>query len=210
VTKVVLVHGLAGAARWWAPVAARLEPEHEVHAVDVPPLPALSDAAEWLAGWIEGEVGRATLVGHSRGGLVAARVAAARPELVEKLVLVAPAGGETPSTRRAHVVPLVRAVIRARPRVLTHLARDALRTGPLTLWRASGDVVAATLDDLARVEAPTLIVWGERDRLLPAERAELFRAALPAAQVAVLRGAAHVPMLEAPDELAAALRDFLG
>jgi pimeloyl-ACP methyl ester carboxylesterase len=52
-------------------------------------------------------------------------------------------------------------------------------------------------------------VWGERDPLLPAERAELFRAAIAGAEVVVLPGAAHVPQLEAPDELAEALLRFL-
>lgn len=208
-SKVVLVHGLAGSPRWWAPVARRLEPAHEVHAVDVPRLPALSDAGEWLAGWIEGEAGRAALVGHSRGGLLAARVAAVRPDLVEKLVLVSPAGGDVPSTRRAHVLPLVRAVVRTRPGVLGHLARDAVRAGPLTLWRASGDAVRATFEELGPIETPTLVVWGQRDPLLPAERAELFRAAIGGAEVVVLPRAAHVPQLEAPDELAEALLRFL-
>jgi pimeloyl-ACP methyl ester carboxylesterase len=207
--KVVLVHGLAGSSRWWAPVAERLRREHDVHTVDVPRLPALGDAAEWLAGWIETEVGAAALVGHSRGGLLAARVAAVRPDLVEKLVLVAPAGDDAPSTRRAHALPLVRAVVRTRPRVLAYLARDAVRAGPRTLWRASGDVVAATLGELGRIAAPTLVVWGARDPLLPAARAERFQVTIPGAQVVVLPRAAHVPMLEAPDELAAALRDFL-
>jgi pimeloyl-ACP methyl ester carboxylesterase len=63
--------------------------------------------------------------------------------------------------------------------------------------------------DLAGIEAPTLVVWGEQDRLLPAERAELFASAIPGATVVVLPGAAHVPMFEAPGALSEALVAFL-
>jgi pimeloyl-ACP methyl ester carboxylesterase len=141
-SRVVLVHGLSGSSRWWGPIVDALRSSHEVHLVDLPRFQSLDEVVDWLGEWIEEHVGRASLVGHSMGGFLAATLAAARPDLVEKLVLIAPAGGEDPSTRRAHVLPLVRAVTRARPRLLAHLARDALRAGPRTLWRSAGTVVA--------------------------------------------------------------------
>ena len=208
-SQVVLVHGLSGSSRWWRPVAGPLRSRHEVHLVDLPRFQSLDETVDWLAAWIEQNAGRASLVGHSMGGFLAATLAAARPDLVEKLVLVAPAGAEEASTRRAHVVPLVRAVTRARPSLLVHLARDALRAGPRTLWRSAGTVVASTVRDLAGIEDPTLVVWGEQDRLLPAERADLFASAIPGATVVVLPGAAHVPMFEAPEALSEVLLEFL-
>jgi pimeloyl-ACP methyl ester carboxylesterase len=56
---------------------------------------------------------------------------------------------------------------------------------------------------------PTLLVWGDRDQLVPLAAADAFTAALPDARLVVVAGAAHVPMLERPDETAAALLDFL-
>jgi pimeloyl-ACP methyl ester carboxylesterase len=56
---------------------------------------------------------------------------------------------------------------------------------------------------------PTLLVWGERDRLVPVAAADAFITALPDARLVVVAGAAHMPMLERPDETAAALLDFL-
>jgi pimeloyl-ACP methyl ester carboxylesterase len=209
VSAVVLVHGLSGSSRWWRRLMRELEPAFDLHPVDVPKTRTLAEAADWLAGWIEAEVERAAVVGHSRGGLVAAKLAAAKPDLVERLALIAPAGGEIASTRRAHVLPLVRTVARAHPHVLVNVARDALRSGPLELWRASGEVTGATVDELGAVRVPTLIVWGERDRLLPPSRAEAFRALIPDARLVVLPKVGHVPMLEAPREVAAVLADFL-
>jgi pimeloyl-ACP methyl ester carboxylesterase len=207
--RVVLVHGLAGSSRWWRPVVGALESRHEVHLVDLPRARSLEEAVDRLASRIEDNIGRAAVVGHSMGGLLAATLATRRPDLVEKLVLVAPAGAKEPSSRRAHVLPLIRAVGQARPRMLAHLARDALRAGPRALWHSAGDVVRSTIGGLAPIEAPTLVVWGERDPLLPAERADLFASAIPGATVVVLPGAAHVPMFEAPEALSEVLLEFL-
>ena len=205
-SRLVLVHGLAGSSRWWRPLLPYLE-GHEVRAVDLP-RGTIADAAGWLASTLE-EAGPSTLVGHSMGGLVAAEVAAARPELVERLVLVAPAGAELGSARRHHVLPLVQTVVRSRPRVLFNLALDAARVGPLALWRSTGEVVRATVGHLGAVRAPTLVVWGNRDALIPPVRADAYISAIPGARLVVLPHAGHAPMAEAPAELAEAINRFL-
>lgn len=202
--RVVLVHGLAGSSRWWREVESRLG-ELEVEAVDLPRR-SLAELERWLTERIEPG---AALVGHSLGGLLAARVAASRPELVERLVLIAPAG--IPSRRPlGHALPLARALAQVRPRFAPVLVRDALRAGPLGL--AAGALAAVTTDlraELTAVRAPTLVVWGERDRLLPASNAAAWAEALPDARVEILGRSGHVPMVEQPEELSRLLRDFL-
>ena len=56
---------------------------------------------------------------------------------------------------------------------------------------------------------PTLIAWGERDRTIPLEHGRAAHAAVPHSRFVTLPGAAHFPHLEAPDELAEALHDFI-
>lgn len=201
--RTVLVHGLAGSSRWWREVESRLE-GLELDAVDLPRggLGALED---WLAERVDPG---AALVGHSLGGLLAARLAARRPELVHRLVLIAPAG--IPLRRPfAHAVPLVRELGRVRPRFATTLVRDAFRAGPLLLARAHAAATTDLRADLASVRAPTLIVWGARDRLLPATNAAPWAEALPHARVELLARAGHVPMVDEPDEVSRLLRAFL-
>jgi pimeloyl-ACP methyl ester carboxylesterase len=207
VSRIVLVHGLAGSSRWWRPLLPHLE-GHDVRAVDLP-RGGVARAVDWLTAVLETE-GPATLVGHSMGGLVAAEVAAEHPQLVERLVLVSPAGAELGSSRLHHVLPLVQTVVRTRPRVLANLAWDATRTGPIALWRSTGEVVRATVGHLRTVQAPTLVVWGNRDALIPPARADAYMAAIPGARLVVLPHAGHVPMAEAPVELADAINAFLG
>lgn len=202
--RTVLVHGLAGSSRWWREVEARLE-GLDVDAVDLPRR-RLDDLEQWLAARLEPA---AALVGHSLGGLLAARVAARRPELVLRLVLIAPAG--LPGRGHlAHALPLAHALARVRPSFAPVLVRDALRAGPRSLLAGAHAAVTGDLrDELAAVRAPTLLVWGERDRLVPARNAAAWVDALPDACVELLAGAGHLPMLERPDELSRLLRDFL-
>ena len=83
------------------------------------------------------------------------RLAASRPELVRRLVLVAPAGVPTERSMLGHLVPLLLAAHYATPAFMPVLVRDALKMGPLTLWRAVRDLLAEDVrGDLRNVEAP--------------------------------------------------------
>ena len=151
---------------------------------------------------------RVDLVGHSLGGAVAADLAATRHERVRRLVLVAPAG--IPCGRGLHgrALSLLGALYAIRDSV-PMVASDALRTGPLGLARgiafvSNRDVRA----ELSAVRMPTLLVWGERDHLVPAWLAEEWHRALPRSRVVLVPGG-HVPMLEAPAELADSIISFL-
>jgi pimeloyl-ACP methyl ester carboxylesterase len=62
---------------------------------------------------------------------------------------------------------------------------------------------------LPRARVPALVVWGERDRLVPLAHAHAYAAGLPNARLALLAGAAHYPYLEVPDEFARTVQDWL-
>lgn len=99
---LVLLHGLGGSSANWAPLAPRLAASRRVVLVDLPghgrsaPLPAapgIAPYADRVAELLDRlGVPRATVVGHSFGGVVALRLAARRRDLVRALVLAAPAG----------------------------------------------------------------------------------------------------------------------
>jgi pimeloyl-ACP methyl ester carboxylesterase len=200
--EIVLVHGLSGSSRWWQPLLPSLA-EHDVTLLDVPrhwPL-------DWLAERLAGRR-RPVLVGHSLGALLAAR-AAPRAEL-GGLVLVCPAGLPLGRGAAGFGGPLVSALRLAGPRFLATILPDALRAGPLSL--ATGARLALTTDvrdELRAVDVPTLVVFGERDALVPPALAPQWRDALPAARVTVLDACGHVPMVERPLALAAELLAFV-
>jgi pimeloyl-ACP methyl ester carboxylesterase len=215
---VVVVHGLSGSWRWWEHAARALAPGHRVFLPDLPGhgrrpslrAPALEGAPEWLAGWMRA-VGleRAHVMGHSLGGFVCARLAVARPDLVDRLVLVAPAGVPERGLVGS-VLPLAVGIGSMSPAFLRRLVTDAARAGPLTLLRAARDLLDADLrDELPRIAAPTLLVWGGRDPIVPVRHVRTFRSLIPDTRLVVLRDAWHVPMVEQPDAFSEAVSAFL-
>jgi pimeloyl-ACP methyl ester carboxylesterase len=154
---------------------------------------------------------RANLVGHSVGGAVCARVAALWPESVDRLVLAAPAGVLERRRIRQNVMPLALALRQTRPQFLPVLIGDALRAGLVTLYRASGQILDdGTLGgELSSIKAPTLLIWGDRDHLVPVALAAHYERTIPAARLVVLEGAGHVPMVDRPGEFSRAVLQFL-
>jgi pimeloyl-ACP methyl ester carboxylesterase len=215
---LILVHGLGGSTRWWARNVPALARSCRVHAVDLVGFGrsrrqrfALGEAAGLLVQWMA-QLGleRASWVGHSMGGFIAAHLAAQFPARVERLVLV-----------DAAALPLGRLSLRlvwrmalGLPHVpltlLPGLCADALRAGPVTLATALRQLRAADIRlDLARIAAPTLILWGEHDALLPVAVGQRLQACLPQATFKVIAGAGHHPMWERPDAFNQAVSEFL-
>jgi pimeloyl-ACP methyl ester carboxylesterase len=207
----VLVHGLSGSWRWWSPVSESLAERRSVYMLDLPRLGRrlrATELAAWLGRWLQAaKLDRVGLVGHSLGGLVAAELAALQPERIQCLALVAPAGIPCGRGLISRSLRLAETLYDVRERLPT-LVGDAVRTGPLGIMRGAVFVSERDLRaELAMVRAPSLLVWGERDRLVPTRIAEEWRGALPGSRL-VLLPCGHVPMWEVPDELAACLLGF--
>ena len=62
---------------------------------------------------------------------------------------------------------------------------------------------------LARVTAPTCIVWGRQDKIIPVECGTLYQQAIPGARLEVIEQCGHAPHLEKPDEFVRLALDFL-
>jgi pimeloyl-ACP methyl ester carboxylesterase len=217
---VVLVHGLSASSRWWRKTLPALTTRHRCYLVDLPgfgamrrPLSryALSAAPEWLAALMDAlSLERAHVMGHSMGGYVSVRLAVERPDLVDRLVLVAPAGVPTRRSVVRYARPLLATAWTAPPRFYPLVVPDALRTGPWTLWQAARQLLREDVrPHLERISAPTLLVWGDRDYLVPPKHGPLLREAIPDARLLLLPGAGHVPMEDRPEAFNAAVAAFL-
>ena len=229
-SPLVLVAGLAGSGETWCRVAPALAAAgRRVVLVDLPgfgalgghrrllPIPqqaewlaALLDAGEWGLPGGPGAAGGVDVVGYSLGGSVAARVAAARPELVRRLVLVAPAGVPSQRGQLPDFASLLHMAWLAGPSFWPNLARDARRAGLRSIVAAAREV---RLDDatalLPRIVAPTLILRGDRDTLVPRGDVERIAALVPGARLETLPHTGHGSMAECPGALAAAILAFV-
>jgi pimeloyl-ACP methyl ester carboxylesterase len=226
-----LLHGNRDGKEMWQTLTDQL-PDFRVIAVDLPghggtTLPpgesmadhvtALSDLFTVL------ELPSATVVGHSLGGQLAIGLAAARPSLVGRLVVMDSALRHTSSFKPpaaasnedmiSHVTPFFfPAVAAASPR------REDARRQVLASWAAMSWNHHQQLGALTRlnvpaaailVKAPTLLIYGDQDRVCPFDPhgAEL-RDTIGDCQTIIIDNAGHFTYLEYPELVAAAIRDF--
>lgn len=215
---VVLIHGLSGSGRWWMYNIPTLAQRYQVYNVDVVGFGrsrgqrlVLRDAGKWLAEWLQVTgITQTHLVGHSMGGYIATEVAAAAPDVVQKLVLVdalvLPMG---PGLVR-HALDLVRAARYMSLNFLPVLVGDVLRAGPRTMWRATREVLSADLSDrLENVQAQTMVIWGEKDTLLSPQLGRELAERLARACFVCVEGAGHNPMWDRPQRFNELLLEFL-
>lgn len=209
---LLVLHGLSGSWRWWTQLVHLLEPHLRLHFVGLPRLGRVraGEIAPWLSRVLDAaRLGTVDVVGHSLGGLLAAELAAQHPERVRRLVLVAPAGISCDRGVLQRSLPLFGELLDVGGRLPTIVA-DAVRTGPVSLVHGVAYIWERDLrPELHTVAAPTLLVWGDHDRLVPARVAEEWQRLLPDSRLVRLR-CGHVPMWSAPDELAAGMLAFLG
>lgn len=201
---VVLLHGLAGSTRWWTRNMQALARTHEVHSVDLVGSGrskgtfVLRDAAAVLAEWMARRKLRpATMIGHSMGGYIAAHIAAAHPQLVDRLVLVDAAinlpGAPRPAAQDLSSLSYLPFGM------LSLIMPEALRTGLPNLARVAYDMVKTDMTPvLDRIRARSLVVWGENDPCVPLSVGYELARRLPGNALAVIKGAGHVPMWEQP------------
>ncbi len=171
---------------------------------------------------------RVALVGHSFGGMVACELAAASPRKVGRLALIDPLG----FWRDAD--PVVNWMMLEPARMRADVFRDpageparrmfgdgqdaeaAAATRVRLMWAmgATGKFIWPIPDKglkkrIHRVTAPSLLVWGKEDRLVPPVYADEFARRLPGARVQTVAGTGHVPHLEEPEAVARMIRAFL-
>jgi pimeloyl-ACP methyl ester carboxylesterase len=90
------------------------------------------------------------------------------------------------------------------------LLSDALRAGPYTLWLAAKELLETDLrPKLARISAPTLVIWGENDALVPLHFGKQLSRYLRFENLVVIKGAGHNPMWDCPDIFNQLLTEFL-
>lgn len=217
---VVLVHGLGVSSRYMQALARELAPFYRVFAVDLPgfglserparPL-GLVELAEALATWIRATGLRsATVVGNSYGCQIAVELAARRPRLAERLVLIGPTTDPAYRTRRQQIVRLLLDATREPISLLGLTIRDYLRSGPRLMLNGLDDAIAHPLEArLPMVVAPTLVLRGMRDPLVSAAWAERVASALPAGRLAVVPGVGHAAHYAAPRSVARTIRRFV-
>ena len=238
-SPVILLHGLADDIGVWESVIPALAAKHRVVALDQigfgrSDKPLLSYRVTTFVDFLDGflnelKIDRASVVGNSLGGWVAADFALAHPDRVDRLVLCDAAG-------------YAAVVKNMNPRALSALrlaSRDDIRyLGPLTfhdkrfyedvdlafkqrVTAGDGYTVNQVLDSMLRgedildgrvgaIHKATLIVWGRDDKLIPLSFGERFHNEIGGSRLEIIDNCGHMPQVECSDKFNHALLKFFG
>lgn len=254
---VLFIHGWTGCWQHWVKQFAALSGDHRVVAMDLPgfggsPMPPAREISiEGYAAVVVDVldalgIERATLVGSSMGGGVAAQATLDSPERVERLALVSATGIAPrymgfPSAFVKHRVnrPVMNVVFRESPlptRLAYKLAsRPRLRQAALSLFVADPSALSGPIsvelisgagrpaaaaacvalasheifERLAEIDCPTLVLWGDKDRVVGPSCAQRYADAIGGAELVVYEGIGHLPFIEAPQRFNEDIRRFL-
>jgi pimeloyl-ACP methyl ester carboxylesterase len=233
--RVVFLHGAVGDHTGWNGVIRalrELDPETWTYAgVDLPghghsvgpACPSIGDYAQELAAFLKSRYPPPwVLVGHSMGGAIAIEAALRYPDLWAGLVLVG-----TGARLRVHPDLLDRLARGAKREAIDWLmawlfgpqtpesvraqSRARLEQVPLDTLRR--DYLACDafdrMNDLGAIRTPTLVVGALQDLMTPPKYSYYLAEHIPGARLVMVPDAGHMLPVEAPDELAQAIREFL-
>lgn len=234
---LMLVHGLGSSAnaffRTLAPLAKSFS---SVFAVDLPgsgfsPLPGagpmpVRDQVELLLEFRRRVIGeKVFLLGNSLGGGMALNMAFREPDSLRALGLVSPAGAQITEERFRQLIQSFQVQDAKGARVLAHklfvkpplsllLFADELRkmmssdtVKSIVAAISTADLVQGT--QLSALPMPTLLIWGQSEKLLPYEGLDFFRAHLPAhAEIHEVKGFGHMPQMEHPHAFVERVQKF--
>jgi abhydrolase domain-containing protein 6 len=178
------------------------------------------------------KIQRAHLGGNSMGGAIVLAFAKTYPDRVASLWLLDPAGvGSAKESEmfRAYREDGKYLLFSKTPDDFPYVMSLAMSQQPIVPWSVTHELALAAAanyelhtrifrdltaelphleSDVAGLQTPTLIVWGEQDRVLDVTGAEILHQALPNSQVVLLPGIGHMPMLEAPHQAASDYKKF--
>lgn len=226
---ILFVHGSGGDHTLWSYQIKGLRGAFSIAAVDLnghgrSPFregEGLATYTEDVLAVLERLSGRALLVGHSLGGAIALNVALHHPERIGGLGLIG-------TGARLRVLPELLELLQRdfeaavdlildwafagepEPQFLAKAREQMHKNGQKALLR---DLLTCNsfdvMDQLDRIRVPTLVICGREDRLTPVKYSEYLRDHIPNASLKVIEGAGHMVMLEQPEQLNQAIREFL-
>ena len=221
---VVMLHG-AGGLRADERVFNALAEEYRVIAPSMPGFDdstpgtagSVPEVADVMADFIRQVVGDpAAVIGESFGGNVACWLAIRHPDAVEALVLAAPAGlRQEGEPNMGQLSPQEIAVLLfgrppsqpLSPEQAERAGRNRANMARLSQSRPAFD--PELHEQLSKIQAPTLLLWGTADRLIFPEQARYFQERIPRLRFVSIEGAPHVLSAAAPEQFLPPVLEFL-
>ena len=245
---IVLLHGTAASLQTFDAWSNQLKKTHRVIRMDLPaygltgPFPDRNYSIKHYTAFIKDfldalKVKHAIVAGNSLGGEIAWNYALAQPQMVQKLILIDPAGypvfsksvpiaftiGRTPMLNKIVTFITPRFIVKASveniyydkskitPSLIDRYYELTLREGNrqafVDRFKVAKDTTA--YKNIKKIQQPTLVLWGSEDLLIPVENATKFHQDLPNNSLQIIKNVGHTPMEESPTESLKPVLDFL-
>ena len=232
---LLILHGWGSSSDSWVEIQDNLSKQG--FQVIVPDLPGFGASIPPLNVWGVGEykefilkltakigLKKFSLAGHSFGGQIAISFATDYPEKIENLILLAAAGVRKEPGRKIKIVGFAAKILnRFLVLVPTKRGKDLVKKTCYRLirWRdyarAKGimrEVLSKVIREdltsvLLKIKAPTLIIWGEKDKVTPLEDALLMKEHIKNSSLSILPDTGHRLRTEAPEKLLELISRFL-
>ncbi len=232
---LLILHGWGASSESWAALQQVLSKQgFRVIAIDLPGFgrsnpPAVAWGVQEYGDFIEQFVSaigleKFFLLGHSFGGQIAISFTVQHQELVKKLILAAPPGIRRPPGFKEIMLSVIsRAASVFLWFVPSKNAREMLKKLGYRLIKRRDYIKAEGVmrevmqrvirEDLfsifSQIRVPTLIVWGNDDKLVPVKDAYTLMREIPHSAVEIILGAGHAPHLKTPEKLSQLVTKFL-
>jgi pimeloyl-ACP methyl ester carboxylesterase len=231
---LLFLHGASGAPTimpFMEKLAQRFDvlvPEHPGYGLSDEPawLENIHDVAYFYLDFLrELSLNRVTVVGSSMGGWMAMEMAIRDSSRLRSLVLVSPAGLAAPGVQPADIFLLppedvVRRLFHdpklAEARLAEPVTAESLDISLKNRHTTARLAWEPRLHDphlakwLHRIDVPVQVIWGEHDRILPVQYVDIYRKLLPKAEIAIVKGAGHLPHAEKSEEFCELVARFAG
>jgi pimeloyl-ACP methyl ester carboxylesterase len=228
VNKVIILHGWTKTLNKWDPFIKELQKKRI--SISFPKIPGLtedlknvwdlSDYVKWLKNIIDKEKNKVILIGHSNGGRIAIAFTKLFPEKIEKLILIDSAGiyhNELPHRLKVFVFKIIAKIGKkiTSAKKFEDLLYKLAREGD---YKNSTPIVKQTMInllnsnknlDISQVSVPTLIIWGQNDRITPLSDGLRINSLINNSKFEIISEAKHSPMYSHPEKVAKIIYEYL-
>lgn len=234
-SPLLLLHPMGSSVYAWSKVVRQLAEGHTVYALDAmgqgdSDKPrrnyTIAEFANTVVNFMKAKgIGKASLIGNSIGAVFATQVAAAHPDMVDKLILVGCPCRETEKERQESMASLKTRYDEKGvpfPRTMETLKQSYTQVSPELLEKVNDDLRKAgvwayktsealinydIVPAFKKIKAPTLIVFGEKDMLRSKENA--IKNYINGSELVLIPDAGHLPQMDNPEAFIKVVQPFL-